>query len=137
MSPESLKGYLDRMYQAAAEVSQFIEGMDKDAFLKDVVKQRAVGMNLLMVEEVATRVMEAYPEFVEEHSDLPWRELCGMRNRIAHPKPREAGSEHSGDDASNTASDLSAADKALEDTRRFVHLLRTRDRAYFGYFMFF
>jgi len=28
--------------------------------------------------------MEAYPEFVEEHSDLPWRELCGMRNRIAH-----------------------------------------------------
>jgi uncharacterized protein with HEPN domain len=84
MSPESLKGYLDRMYQAAAEVSQFIEGMDKDAFLKDVVKQRAVGMNLLIVEEAAMRVMEAYPEFVEEHSDLPWRDLRGMRNRVAH-----------------------------------------------------
>jgi uncharacterized protein with HEPN domain len=28
--------------------------------------------------------MEAYPEFVEEHSDLPWRDLRGMRNRVAH-----------------------------------------------------
>jgi hypothetical protein len=63
--------------------------------------------------------------------------LAGMRNRIAHPKPRESSSKHSDEDASNTATDLSAADKALEDTRRFVHLLRTRDRAYFGYFMFF
>ncbi|PZM13893.1 DUF86 domain-containing protein [Rhizobium tubonense] len=84
MSSEGLQGYLDRMHEAASDVSKFIEGMEKDAFLKDVIMQRAIGMSLLMVGEVATRIIEVYPEFVEEHSELQWRQIRGMRNRIAH-----------------------------------------------------
>ncbi|MHB1581785.1 MAG: HepT-like ribonuclease domain-containing protein [Acidithiobacillus sp.] len=29
----------------------------------------------------ATKVMNIYPEFAEDHSEIPWR---GMRKRIAH-----------------------------------------------------
>jgi uncharacterized protein with HEPN domain len=84
MSLERLVTHLDRMQQAALEIGQFIQGIDRDAFLNDVEKQRAVGMNLMMIGEVAARIMEEYPEFVVEHPDLPWGAIQGMRNRIAH-----------------------------------------------------
>jgi uncharacterized protein with HEPN domain len=84
MSFDGLRGYLDRMNQAASDVGVFVEGMTRETFLKDLVKQRAVGMNLLMVGEVATRILEQYPEFVEQHPELPWRQIRGLRNRIAH-----------------------------------------------------
>lgn len=84
MSLDRLIAHLDRMQQAASEIGQFIHGIDRAAFLGDIEKQRAVGMNLMMIGEVATRIMEDYPEFAAEHSDLPWRAIRGMRNRIAH-----------------------------------------------------
>jgi uncharacterized protein with HEPN domain len=28
--------------------------------------------------------MDHYPEFTEQHPDVPWRSMRGMRNRIAH-----------------------------------------------------
>ena len=84
MSLDRLVAHLDRMQQAALETGQFIQRIDRDAFLNNVEKQRAVGMNLMMIGEMATRIMEEYPEFVVEHPDLPWRAIRGMRNRIAH-----------------------------------------------------
>jgi len=41
-------------------------------------------MSLLIIGEVATRVMDGYPEFAEAHAEVPWRSMRGMRNRIAH-----------------------------------------------------
>ena len=38
-------------------------------------------MNLIIIGEAATKVMDIYPEFAEAHSEIPWH---GMRNRIAH-----------------------------------------------------
>jgi hypothetical protein len=34
--------------------------------------------------KAATKVMDIYPEFAEDHSEIPWRSMRGMRNRIAH-----------------------------------------------------
>jgi uncharacterized protein with HEPN domain len=84
MNSDWLQSYLDQMQQAALEVGDFIKGTRKDDFLKDVLKQRAVGMNLLMIGEVVTRLMEEFPEVVAEHPDVPWIKMRGMRNRIAH-----------------------------------------------------
>jgi uncharacterized protein with HEPN domain len=84
MSFDGLRGYLDRMHQAASDTGVFVEGMTRETFLKDLVRQRAVGMNLLMVGEVAIRILEQYPEFVEQHPELPLRQIRGLRNRIAH-----------------------------------------------------
>ncbi|MDE1996428.1 MAG: DUF86 domain-containing protein, partial [Rhizobiaceae bacterium] len=70
--------------RAISEIAQFIDGIDKDAFARNVEKQRAVGMNLVIIGELAGDIIEQYPEFAEEHQDLPWRQIRGMRNRLAH-----------------------------------------------------
>ena len=41
-------------------------------------------MSLVIIGEAATKVMDRYAGFVERHPELPWRNIRGMRNRIAH-----------------------------------------------------
>lgn len=83
MSLDRLITHLDHMQSAASEVGQFLQGIDRSAFFNDLEKQRAVGMNLVMLGEAAARISEEYPEFVVDHSDLPWQALRDFRNRIA------------------------------------------------------
>lgn len=83
MNLDRLITHLDRMQRTASEVGQFLQGADKTAFLNDLEKQRAVGMNLLMLGEVTARISEEYPEFVVDHPDLPWHALGDFRNQIA------------------------------------------------------
>lgn len=41
-------------------------------------------MNLIILGEAATRLMDQYPDFTDTHPEIPWRSMRGMRNRIAH-----------------------------------------------------
>ena len=41
-------------------------------------------MNVLIIGEVATKLMNEYPDFVAQHPEIEWRSMRGMRNRIAH-----------------------------------------------------
>ncbi|MGB0126261.1 MAG: DUF86 domain-containing protein [Rhodocyclaceae bacterium] len=84
MSENRLFDYLDHIRQAAEDACGFVEDSDKDDFLKDRRTQQAVIMNLVIIGEAATKVMERYGEFVQAHPDVPWRSMRGMRNRIAH-----------------------------------------------------
>ncbi|MBM7049903.1 MULTISPECIES: DUF86 domain-containing protein [Rhizobium] len=83
MSSDRLITHLDRMQRAASEIGQFLQGIDRDAFFNDLEKQRAIGMNLIMLGEAAARLSEEYPEFIVDHPDLPWHALGDFRNRIA------------------------------------------------------
>lgn len=83
MSLDRLITHLDHMQRAGSEIVQFLRGVEQDGFFKDVEKQRAVGMNLIMLGEAATRISEEYPEFVVDHPALPWHALGDFRNRIA------------------------------------------------------
>jgi uncharacterized protein with HEPN domain len=76
--------YLEEMTRACDEIGQFIAGMSKDGFLQDVLTQRAVGMNLLIIGEAATQLADVYPDFAADHPEMAWVEMRGMRNRIAH-----------------------------------------------------
>jgi uncharacterized protein with HEPN domain len=62
----------------------FLEGMAKDAFLADKRTQQAVIMSLIIIGEAAAKVMDGYAAFAQAHSEVPWRSMRGMRNRIAH-----------------------------------------------------
>jgi len=84
MSESRLPDYLDHMQQAATDACNFVEGLGKDDFLTDKRTQQAVIMSLIIVGEAATKVMDRYAEFAESHSEVPWRSMRGMRNRIAH-----------------------------------------------------
>ncbi len=79
-----LSDYLDHIQQAAADACMFIDGLSKEDFLSDKRTQSAVVMCLVVIGEAATKVMDQYPEFSNGHSDIPWRSMRGMRNRIAH-----------------------------------------------------
>lgn len=84
MTNERLVIYIEQMTQAAEELLTFVAGTTKDEFLQDIVKQRAVGMNLLKIGEAAAQLVEKFPDFTEVHPEMAWAEMRGMRNRIAH-----------------------------------------------------
>lgn len=84
MSAGRLLDYLDHMQQAATDACSFVEGLGKADFLEDKRSQQAVIMSLIIIGEAATRVMDGYAEFTLSQSDVPWRSMRGMRNRIAH-----------------------------------------------------
>jgi len=60
------------------------DGIDKADFLADKCTQQAVVMFLVILGEVAMKIMDRYPEFAARHPAVPWRNIRGMRNRIAH-----------------------------------------------------
>ena len=84
MSLNRLPDYLDHMRQAVADAQSFTDGMAQADFLQDKRTQNAVVMSLIVLGEAATKVMDQYPAFVEQHKHIPWRSMRGMRNRIAH-----------------------------------------------------
>lgn len=84
MSESRLPDYLDHMQQAATDACSFVDGLSKDDFLADKRTQQAVIMSLIIIGEAATKVMDQFAKFAESHSEVPWRSMRGMRNRIAH-----------------------------------------------------
>lgn len=84
MNENRLADYLDHMRQAATDACSFVEGLSKEDFLADKRTQQAVIMSLIVIGEAATKVMDGYAEFANQHRQVPWRSMRGMRNRIAH-----------------------------------------------------
>ena len=84
MSLNRLPDYLGHMQQAATDACSFVEGLNLTDFLTDKRTQQAVVMNLLIVGEAATLVMDKFPMFAQNQTQIPWRSMRGMRNRIAH-----------------------------------------------------
>ena len=84
MNENRLADYLDHMRQAATDACSFVEGLSKEDFLADKRTQQAVIMSLIVIGEAATKVMDGYAEFADQHRQVPWRSMRGMRNRIAH-----------------------------------------------------
>ena len=84
MNENRLPDYLEHMRQAASTARSFVDGMKKADFLADTRTQQAVILSLVIIGEVATKIMDRYPEFAAQHPAIPWRNIRGMRNRIAH-----------------------------------------------------
>ena len=41
-------------------------------------------MNLVIIGEAAAKLLQNSAEFLEQYPEVPWRNMRGMRNRIAH-----------------------------------------------------
>ena len=85
--PESgsrLDDYLSHMLEAIHLARAYTEGMDKKAFLADKRTQQAVILNLLTLGEAASHIARLYPAYSDNHPELPWKQMRGMRNRMAH-----------------------------------------------------
>ena len=84
MNEHRLHDYLDHIQQAASDACGFVDGLDKQDFLEDKRTQQAVIMSLIIMGEAVTKLMDRYAEFAQAHTQVPWRSMRGMRNRIAH-----------------------------------------------------
>jgi len=74
-------GYLWDMLDSAKIVLEFTANVSQDDYLKDRMRQLAVERSLEILGEAAKRVSD---EFRNEHEEVPWRSLTGLRNVLAH-----------------------------------------------------
>ena len=69
------------MLLAARDAQIFVADLDETVFLNSRLHQNAVIRSLEVIGEAAGRIS---PATVAAHSDIPWREITGMRHRLIH-----------------------------------------------------
>jgi uncharacterized protein with HEPN domain len=67
--------------QCIEKIDRYCADMDKNAFLADDKTQDAVARNLEVIGEAARHMPDA---FKDSHSEIPWAQIAGLRNRIVH-----------------------------------------------------
>lgn len=76
--------YLAHIMEATRLAGVYVDGMTKADFLADRRTQQAVILNLITIGEAAARVVAEYAEVAAAHPQIPWAQMRGMRNRMAH-----------------------------------------------------
>ena len=80
--------YVRDMKEFSERVLSYTRGLDIDSFVTDRRTYDATLRNIELIGEAATHV----PDVRESHPDVPWREIIGVRNRLAHGYLRIADS---------------------------------------------
>jgi uncharacterized protein with HEPN domain len=75
------RDFLADMLEALSKAGQFVEGMTYEQFSKDDKTVYAVTRALEIIGEAAKRVPA---EVREQHRNIPWREISGMRDKLTH-----------------------------------------------------
>jgi uncharacterized protein with HEPN domain len=73
--------FLDDIIEAMRRIVAYTDGMSYEQFLADDKTTDAVMRNFQVLGEAVKKLS---PTVREAHSDLPWREMTGMRDRITH-----------------------------------------------------
>lgn len=73
--------YIQDMIDFSEKVLTYTTGMDIATFVSDSLVYDATLRNLELIGEAATRVPTAIQE---AHTEVPWRQIVGTRNRLAH-----------------------------------------------------
>jgi uncharacterized protein with HEPN domain len=66
---------------AARRALGYIENVSKSDFEQDLEKQDSITYRILVLGEASKRLSA---EFRESYSDIPWRQIAGMRNMLVH-----------------------------------------------------
>jgi uncharacterized protein with HEPN domain len=81
MSPRGWQALVQDIIDACSEILSFTAGMDYESFSQDLRTIRAVELNFIIIGEAANGVPD---EIKEDHSEIPWHYMRGMRNRLVH-----------------------------------------------------
>ncbi len=73
--------YLADILQAARLVLTFVENKTKAHFFTDLMCQSAVIRQIEIIGEATKRLSEA---FRNDHLEIPWRQMAGMRDVLIH-----------------------------------------------------
>lgn len=73
--------YLADIVEAAEAILRFVEGVEREDFLDDEMRQSAVLQKLIVIGEAAARLP---PDFRERHPEVEWADIVGFRNIAVH-----------------------------------------------------
>ena len=72
---------VEDIVNAARLVTEFVEGFEKSAFIKDWKTRSAVLYQLTIIGEAVKRLSK---KFRTEHAQIPWGLMAGMRDNLIH-----------------------------------------------------
>lgn len=81
MSKRATKLYFEDILTAISDIKTFIHGMTFEEFENDKRTVQAVTRSLEIIGEAANHLS---PELKEKYSDVPWRNMVSMRNKVLH-----------------------------------------------------
>ncbi|HAA29361.1 MAG TPA: hypothetical protein DCE56_18745 [Cyanobacteria bacterium UBA8553] len=71
--------------RAGQLVLQFTQGLNREQLASDVLRQSAILYQIAIMGEATKRLSR---EFREQHPEVPWDDMAGMRDIIAHQYDR-------------------------------------------------
>lgn len=81
---QRLLDYLQHILEAINRIQRYIEDIDEISFLDNELIQDAVIRNLEIIGEASRDIHRNYPEYVEQHANVPFSFAYEMRNVLAH-----------------------------------------------------
>jgi uncharacterized protein with HEPN domain len=76
--------YFEHLLQACDRILQYTSQMTHDRFMADSMVQDAVLRNIEILGEATRNLMGCLPDLQSTYPQIPWIDIYGMRNRIAH-----------------------------------------------------
>ena len=76
-----VRDYLNDILEMIEDINKFIEGMSYENLVNDKKTLYAVIRCLEVVGEAVKKIPNSIRD---EHSEMPWREIAGMRNKLTH-----------------------------------------------------
>lgn len=73
--------YLHDILDSIARIQRYVHGLDATAFLEDELLQDAIVRRVEIIGEAVGRLPD---DLKNRHSDIPWRDIKDMRNKLIH-----------------------------------------------------
>lgn len=81
MSKRKPDVYLQDIVESIQQIEKYMDGIDENEFYQNSEKQDAVLRRLEIIGEAAKHISD---EVRDEHDEIPWRKIAGMRDIIIH-----------------------------------------------------
>ncbi|MBI4824872.1 MAG: DUF86 domain-containing protein [Nitrospirae bacterium] len=73
--------YLKHILDAVNDIDEFVKDMDKKSFLSNKAIKYAVVRSIEIIGEASKHLSK---KFRDQHKDIRWEDICGMRDKLIH-----------------------------------------------------